>query len=147
MEQNRNVIMIGNAGTGKSHGSIATGILAYEKGYPVWFRTASGLINELKESKNARQLVQYGKKIQKIDLLILDEVGYISFDKEGAELLFSHLVMRYETKSTIVTTNLNFSEWNKIFQDQALTIAILDRLTHNALIINMNGNSYRRRKQ
>lgn len=147
MEKNQNVLMIGNAGTGKSHVALATGIRACEKGYQVWFRTAAGLINELKESKTARQLVQYGKKIQKIDLLILDEVGYISFDKEGAELLFSHLALRYETKSTIVTTNLNFSEWNKIFQDQALTIAILDRLTQNALIINMNGNSYRRRKQ
>jgi len=94
-----------------------------------------------------RQLVQYGKKIQKIDLLILDEVGYISFDKEGAEILFSHLALRGETRSAIVTTNLNFFEWNKIFQDQALTIAILDRLTKSASITNMNGNSYRRGKQ
>jgi len=80
-------------------------------------------------------------------LLILDEVGYISFDKEGAELRFDHLALRYETKSAIVTTNLYFFEWNKIFQDQALAISIQDRLTQNALITNMNGNSYRRGKQ
>ena len=87
------------------------------------------------------------KKNQKTDLLIVDELGYISFDKEGAELLFAHLATRYETKSTIITTNLNFSEWNHIFQEEALTIAMLDRLTQNAIIIDMNGESYRRKKR
>ncbi len=146
LKTNHNVLLIGSVGTGKTLMVTATGIQACEKGYHVWFRTAAGLINELKESKSKRQLLMHGRKIQKVDLLILDELGYISFDKEGAELLFEHLAMRYETKSTMVTSNLNFSEWNKIFQDPGLTVALLDRLTHNARIINMNGNSYRRRR-
>lgn len=153
LQKNQNVILVGNTGLegkhfhGKSHMSIACGIEACEKGYRVSFKTAAGLVNELKESKSQRHLVSLNKKNQKIDLLILDELGYISFDKEGAELLFSYLAMRYETKSTIITTNLNFSEWNQIFQEEALTIALLDRVTQNARIINMNGSSYRRKKQ
>ncbi|MEI6243035.1 MAG: IS21-like element helper ATPase IstB [Chlamydiota bacterium] len=146
LQKNQNVILVGNAGTGKSHMSIACGIEACEKGYRVSFKTAAGLVNELKESKSQRHLVALNKKNEKIDLLILDELGYISFDKEGAELLFSYLAMRYETKSTIITTNLNFSDWNRIFQEEALTIALLDRVTQNARIINMNGSSYRRKK-
>ena len=72
-------------------------------------------------------------------------MGYISFDLEGAELLFQYISMRYEVKSTIITTNLNFSNWIKIFKDKALTMALLDRITHNAIILDMNGYSYRRK--
>jgi len=77
----------------------------------------------------------------------LDELGYISFDKEGAKLVFAYLAKQYETKSTIITTNLNFCEWNQICPEEALKIALLYRLTQNSIIINMNGNSYRRRKK
>lgn len=104
------------------------------------------MVNELKEAKNEKQLVKYAKIFEKYDIVILDEVGYISFDVEGAELLFEYIAMRYETRSTIITTNLAFSEWIKIFHDKALTMALLDRITHNAIILNMNGESYRRRR-
>ena len=81
----------------------------------------------------------------KPDLVILDELGYITFDVQGAELLFHLLATRYETLSTIITTNLPFSEWVKVFHDKTLTAALLDRITHRAMIVNMNGTSYRRR--
>jgi DNA replication protein DnaC len=110
LNENRNLILLGNSGTGKTHLATAIGIKACEKGYNVLFK-----------------------------------LGYISFDIEGSELLFQYLAMRYETKSTLITTNLVFSEWIKIFHDKALTMALLDRITHNALILNMSGRSYRRR--
>ncbi|ACR79726.1 IS21-like element ISKol1 family helper ATPase IstB [Kosmotoga olearia] len=145
LSENRNLILLGNSGTGKTHLATAIGIKACEEGYNVLFKTAAGLINELKEAKDEKQLVRYAKQFKKLDLVIIDELGYISFDIEGAELLFQYLAMRYETKSTLITTNLVFSEWIKIFHDKALTMALLDRITHNALILNMSGRSYRRR--
>lgn len=145
LSANRNLILLGNSGTGKTHLATAIGIKACEEGYNVLFKTAAGLINELKEAKDEKQLVRYAKQFKKLDLVIIDELGYISFDIEGAELLFQYLAMRYETKSTLITTNLVFSEWIKIFHDKALTMALLDRITHNALILNMSGRSYRRR--
>ena len=146
IEENRNVIMLGNSGTGKTHLATAIGIQACEKGYTTSFKTAARLINELKEAKSEKQLVKYAKVFEKYDLVILDEVGYISFDVEGAQLLFEYIAMRYETKSTIITTNLIFSEWIKIFHDKALTMALLDRITHNAIVLNMNGESFRRKQ-
>ena len=145
LNENRNLILLGNSGTGKTHLATAIGIKACEEGYNVLFKTAAGLINELKEAKDEKQLVRYAKQFKKLDLVIIDELGYISFDIEGSELLFQYLAMRYETKSTLITTNLVFSEWIKIFHDKALTMALLDRITHNALILNMSGRSYRRR--
>lgn len=84
-----------------------------------------------------------GYRFDKYDLIIADELGYISYDKEGSELLFSHLSLRAGRKSTIVTTNLSFERWDEIFKDPMMTAAMVDRLTHKAYIVNMNGNSYR----
>ena len=97
----------------------------------------------MKESRSLRRLSSFESKFQKYDLIVLDEVGFISFDKEGSELLFSFLSLRAERKSTIITTNLSFERWNEIFNDQSLTAALIDRLTHKSYVINMNGNSYR----
>jgi DNA replication protein len=138
--------MLGNSGSGKTHISTSIGIKACQEGYSVLFKTAARLINELKEAKNEKQLIKYARVFESYDLVILDELGYIPFDTEGSQLLFEYLSLRYESKSTIITSNLIFSEWIKIFQDKALTMALLDRLTHNAIILNMNGESYRRRK-
>jgi len=145
IRENRNVILIGNSGTGKTHLAIAAGIAACESGYSVLFRSAAGLINDLKEAKNELRLSKYEKAFRKLDLVILDELGYISFDEEGAELLFQFLALRYEQKSTIITTNLTFSDWVKVFHDKAITAAILDRITHHAMIVNMSGQSFRQR--
>ena len=145
IKERRNVILIGNSGTGKTHLAIATGIIACEENYRVSFRTAAGLINEMVEARNENRLSLYLRQFKKIDLLILDELGYVTFDLTGAELLFQLLATRYETMSTIITSNLGFSDWVKVFHDRALTAAILDRITHHAMILNMNGQSFRRR--
>lgn len=143
LTNNQNLIMIGNSGSGKTHIAISIGIKACERGYKVLFKTAAGLINELKEAKNQKQLLRFQKTWASVGVVIIDELGYLSFDLEGAELLFEYLALRYEQKSTIITSNLIFSDWIKIFKDQALTMALLDRITQNALILNMNGPSYR----
>jgi DNA replication protein DnaC len=143
IEEKRNIIFSGPPGTGKSHTSIALGVKACNAGYKVYFATVPQLINILKESRSEKTLRSLEKKFEKYDLVILDELGYISFDKEGSELLFSFLSLRAERKSTIVTSNLAFKRWNEVFNDPALTAAMVDRLTHKSYIINMSGNSYR----
>lgn len=145
LTERRNIILIGNSGTGKTHLAIAVGIRACEENYRVTFRTAAGLINEMVEARNENRLSAYIRQFKKIDLLIIDELGYVTFDQAGAELLFQLLATRYETMSTIITSNLGFSEWMKVFHDKTLTAAILDRITHHAMILNMNGQSFRRR--
>ena len=143
--ETKNVVFIGNSGTGKTHMAIATGVFACENNYKVIFKTAAGLVNELLEAKRSGRLTVLMRQIKRIDLLILDELGYITFDLEGAELLFQILAARYEVLSTVITTNLPFSEWVKVFHDKTLTAALLDRITHRAMVVNMNGKSYRRR--
>ena len=143
IEDGRNVILAGNPGTGKTHMAIGLGIEACNAGYKVLFTTIPLLVNQLKESRSAQILRTYERKFEKYDLIIADELGYISFDKEGSELLFTHLSLRAERKSTIITSNLMFNQWEEVFKDPVLTAAMVDRLTHKAYIINMNGNSYR----
>ena len=143
IEEGRNVIMSGPAGTGKSHIATGLGIEACNAGYKVMFTTIPLLINELKEARSNNTLRTYEKRFEKYDLVIADELGYISFDKEGSELLFTYLSLRAERKSTIITSNLMFNRWDEIFKDPVLTAAMVDRLTHKAHIINMNGSSYR----
>ncbi len=143
IEEGRNVILAGNPGTGKTHISIGLGIEACNAGYKVLFTTIPLLINELKESRSNRTLKSFENRFERYDLIIADELGYISFDKEGSELLFTHLSLRAERKSTIITSNLSFNRWDEIFNDPVLTAAMVDRLTHKAYVINMNGNSYR----
>lgn len=143
IEEGRNVILAGNPGTGKTHLSIGLGINACNKGYKVFFTTVASLINELKETKSEKKLHTFEKRFEKYDLIILDELGYISFDKEGSELLFTFLSLRAERKSTIITTNLSFDRWNEIFNDTVLTAALIDRMTYKSYVINMNGQSYR----
>ncbi len=143
ISESRNVIIAGNPGTGKTHIGIGLGIAACKKGYKVFFTTIPSLINLLKESRSQRTLTSIERKFEKYDLVIADELGYISFDKEGGELLFQFLSLRAERKSTIVTTNLSFDRWNEVFNDEVLTAALIDILTHKSYVINMNGNSYR----
>jgi len=146
LKEHRNIILIGNSGTGKTHVAIATGVLACEHNYRVSFRTAAALINEMIEARSQNRLSLYLRQFKKIDLLILDELGYVTFDLIGAELLFQLLATRYEAMSTIITSNLAFSDWVRVFHDKTLTAAILDRVTHQALILNMNGKSFRRNR-
>ena len=143
IKQGRNIILAGNPGTGKTHISIGLGIKACLNGYKVLFTTIPRLITKIKESRSEKTLRQLENRFEKYDLVICDEFGYISFDKEGAELLFSHLSLRAGIKATIITTNLSFDRWSEIFGDTVLTAAMVDRLTHKAHILNMNGKSYR----
>ncbi len=143
IENGQNVILAGNPGTGKTHMAIGLGIKACNKGYKVLFTTVASLINQLKESRSEKSLRTMEKKFEKYDLIIADELGYISFDKEGSELLFTHISLRAERKSTLITTNLSFDRWDEIFKDPVMTAAMVDRLTHKSYMVNMNGNSYR----
>jgi DNA replication protein DnaC len=139
----QNLVAYGNPGTGKTHLAIGLGIAAANAGYSVKYYSVPPLINRLKELKMQRNMLAMQKQFEKIDLMILDELGYISFDREGGELLFTHLSMRTERKSTIVTTNLSFDKWKTIFNDPVLTTAIVDRITHNSYVLNMIGETRR----
>ena len=142
----QNIILTGNPGTGKTHLAIGLGIKACLQGYKVLFTTVHRLLTQLRESHSQRILRQIELRFEKYDLVICDEFGYISFDKEGSELLFNHLSLRSGSKSTIITTNLNFDRWSEIFGDPVLTAALVDRMTHKAYLISMNGDSYRVRE-
>src|SRR5690625_1130119 len=146
IKEGQNVILTGSPGTGKTHISIGLGMEACLAGYRVFFATVPSLINQLKEYRSERTLRLFELKFEKYDLVIIDELGYISFDKEGAELLFTHLSLRAGRKSTIITSNLPFVKWQEIFQDPVLTAALTDRLTHKSHVLNMNGPSYRMRE-
>lgn len=146
IKEGQNVILTGSPGTGKSHIALGLGMEACLAGYRVFFATVPSLINQLKEHRSERTLRSFELKFEKYDLVILDELGYISFDKEGAELLFSHLSLRAGRKSTIITSNLSFLKWQEIFHDPVLTAALTDRLTHKSHVINMVGPSFRMRE-
>lgn len=143
IKEGQNIILAGSPGTGKTHMAIGLGMEACLAGYKVFFATVPSFINQLKEHRSERTLRSFELKFEKYDLVIIDEIGYISFDKEGAELLFTHLSLRAGRKSTIITSNLPFLKWQEIFHDPVLTAALTDRLTHKSHVINMNGPSYR----
>ena len=143
IDEGRNLILAGNPGTGKTHIAIGLGIHACNNGYKVYFTTIPLLVNELKETLSQKRLRTFEQKFEKYDLIIADELGYISFDKEGSELLFTYLSLRAERKSTIITSNLSFDRWNEVFNDTVLTAALIDRMTHKSYVLNMNGSSFR----
>lgn len=138
-----NVIFIGSYGTGKTHLATALGVAACRSGKRVRFYTAAGLINDLLEAQAQLRISRFEAALAKCDLIILDELGFVPFSKEGAEALFTFCSSRYERGSLIITTNLDFARWKEIFGDEALTGALLDRLTHRCHILEMNGDSYR----
>jgi DNA replication protein DnaC len=139
----QNVILSGNPGTRKTHIAIGLGIKACLQDYTVLFTTVPRLITQIQESRSDKTLRPLESRFDKYDLVICDEFGYISFDKQAAELLFTHLSLRVGRKATIITTNLGFDRWKEIFGDEVLTAAMVDRLTHKAAIVNMTGESYR----
>lgn len=143
IQQKRNVIFIGNSGTGKTHLSIALGEEAIEQGYKVKFYTAARLSNELMEAQDEKRLLQLEKQWLSTDVVILDELGYIPYHQRAAELLFQFISTRYERGSLIITSNREFGEWVEVFHDEQMTAALLDRVTHKAHIIPMNGPSFR----
>ena len=143
LKEKRNVIFLGKSGTGKTHLATALGMAACAQGIRTRFTTGCALANELIEARDERGLKRTINRFFGYGLLIVDELGYVPFSKEGAELLFQVLAERHERKSVIITTNLGFGDWTQIFGEPTLTAALLDRVTHKAHIINCSWDSYR----
>lgn len=143
IKEHRNITMLGNPGRGKTYMAIGLGLKACSLGMTVLFKNAASLSTELTEAKDNYSLGRLEKKIQRADLLILDEMGYISFDRYQSELLFKIIADRSERGSIIITTNLPFSEWTSLFENTAIVAAMIDRLTFQSYVLDMNGESYR----
>ena len=144
ISRRQNIVMIGNPGTGKTHLSIALGVKACMQGMNVKFFTAANLSNELIEAQDNHKLVRLEKQIAKAELLIIDELSYLTFNRHQSELLFKVVADRAERRSVIVSTNLRFSEWTTMFENQTMVTALIDRLTFRSHVLNMNSdNPYR----
>lgn len=143
LEKNENILLIGNSGVGKTHLSIAIGIAAAKKRVSTYFIKCHDLINQLKKAHLENKLDQRIKHFSKYKLLIIDEIGYLPIGEQEAKMFFQLIDKRYEKKSTIVTSNINLSEWNSIFVDNMIASAILDRLVHHSTIVNILGSSFR----
>lgn len=143
LSKNENIVLIGNMGTGKTHTAVSLGLLACQSGKRVRFYTATGLINELLEAQDQHMLGKRLAQLARVDLLIVDEVGFVPFSPEGARSLFQMFSERYLKGSLLITSNLEFSRWLEVFGDERLTGALLDRLTHHCHVLEFNGDSYR----
>ena len=143
IRQRQNVVMIGNPGRGKTHLSIALGLKACSQGFNVLFKNAATLSTELCEARDNYRLGKLERTLANADLLILDELSYLSFNRHQSELLFKVISDRSEKGSTIVTTNLPFSKWTDLFENTTMVAALIDRLTFRSHVLDMNGESYR----
>jgi DNA replication protein DnaC len=146
LEKHENVLMLGAVGTGKTHLASALGILACTRGKEVRFFRAVDLVNIMLEKHKVGTLPRFLRELQKCELLILDELGFVPFHQDGSELLFNVIADCYERRSVIVTSNLEFGQWNQIFGDNRLTAALIDRLVHHAHILAFTGESIRLRQ-
>ena len=139
------IIVAGNSGTGKTHLALGLGLglAACQRGMSVGFTTAAALVHELVEARDERRRLNLQRQLSRLNLLIIDELGFVPLSRTGSELLFEVFSQRYERGSIMVTTNLPFDEWTEVFGSERLTGALLDRLTHHVHILEMNGESYR----
>lgn len=143
LENNSNIILIGNSGVGKTHLATSIGIAAAKKRVSTYFIKCHDLIDQLKKAYLENRLETRIKHFAKYKLLIIDEIGYLPIGEEEAKMFFQLIDRRYEKKSTIITSNINLSDWSDIFVDNMLASAILDRLVHHSSIVNILGSSYR----
>jgi DNA replication protein DnaC len=141
--RHENIVLVGQIGTGKTHLASALGYAACEQGYRVRFFTAAGLVNQLVEAQEQKQLSRLENSLLKHHLIIVDELGFVPLSQQGAQLLFAFVSQRYQRGSLLLTTNLPFSDWTQIFQDHRLLGALLDRLTHHCHILEFVAESYR----
>lgn len=144
VEHAENVLAFGLPGRGKTHLVCALGQeLIVRRGYRVWFTTTARLVQQLLIAKRDLKLESYLRKLDGFDVVVLDDLGYVQQSREEMEVLFTFLSERYERKSLLITSNLVFSEWNKIFKDPMTTAAAIDRLVHHSIILELDGDSYR----
>ncbi len=143
LENNSNIMLIGNSGVGKTHLATSIGIAAAKKRISTYFIKCRDLIEQLRKAYIEHKLESRIKHFSKYKLLIIDEIGYLPIGEHEAKMFFQLIDRRYETKSTIITSNINLSDWDKIFLDKLLASAILDRLIHHSTIVNISGKSYR----
>jgi DNA replication protein DnaC len=143
IERATNIIAIGSSGTGKTHVCDALGLAACEQSRRVRRYKAIELVSEMEEAQEEHQLHRWLRRFATLDVVVVDELGYMPISQHGADLLFQALSERHERGSVIVNTNLPFGEWGQVFQTERLAVALLDRITHNAHILEMNGESYR----
>jgi DNA replication protein DnaC len=143
IDQAEAVILVGNPGVGKSHCATALGVEACRKGKRVRYFSAEGLATAIVEAKAQMLYGKLQRQLDRTDLVIVDELGYVSLNRESAQALFHFFSERHERRSVIVTTNLEFGKWTEVFGDERLTAALLDRLTHKAHIFLATGESYR----
>jgi DNA replication protein DnaC len=143
IDRKENILLIGNSGTGKTHLATALGFAACAQGKRTRFWTVTQLVTQLLERRETRTLDRFQRQLDRSQVLILDELGYVPFTKAGAELLFDVVSRAYERNSLIVTTNLPFASWVEVMGSERLTGALLDRLTHRVHILEVNGESYR----
>lgn len=139
----RNVVLYGNPGTGKTHIAIGLGLKACLEGYTIYFTTIAQLLLQIREALSSRTLRNLQRRFTSYDLVICDEFGYVSFDKEGGEQIFNLLSLRAGKKALVTTTNLPFTRWDEIIKDKALCAALVDRLCYKAFLVNMSGPSFR----
>ncbi|WP_367363705.1 IS21-like element helper ATPase IstB [Candidatus Tisiphia endosymbiont of Nedyus quadrimaculatus] len=147
IKTSRNIILVGGTGSGKTHLAIALSTKAVRKGYKSRFFNLVDLANQLEYEKNSAQVGKLAASLQKIDVLVLDELGYLPFSKNGGQLIFHLLSKIHSNTSIIITTNLIFSEWSQIFGCNKMTSALLDRVCHNCDIIETGNESYRMKKK
>jgi DNA replication protein DnaC len=143
----RDCIIAGPVGTGKTHVAISIGVEAAKRRFRVAFFRAAELVRTLTEARDERTLTLLHRRLRRVELLILDELGFVPFERAGGELLFDLISERYEVRSTMITTNLSFGEWVQVFGDEKLTTALLDRLGHHSHVLTTKGSSYRTRKR
>lgn len=143
MENCENIVFLGSSGVGKTHLATAIGIAAAKKRYSTYFIKCHDLLQQLKRAQIENRLEAKLKYINRYKLLIIDELGYLPIDKENSNLFFQLIDMRYERKSTILTTNINFGDWDSVFNDAVVANAILDRVLHHSHVFTITGQSYR----
>jgi DNA replication protein len=139
IEEKSDIVAMGPSGRGKTHAALAIGYEAVKRGYSVRFKRASDMVNEMTEARSEKHLADYIKTLNRCQLLVVDEVGYLNYDMNASSLLFQVIGARYEKASTIYTTNLAFSKWCNFIGDEVLASAIVGRIAHQAIILNMNG--------
>jgi len=143
IEKHENILFVGPSGVGKTHLATSLGITAAKKRYSVYFISCHDLITQLNKAHYENKLEARIKHFCRYEILIIDEIGYLPLDKQGANLFFQLIAKRYEKRSTIITTNQTFNKWGEVFSDNVLANAILDRLLHHSHVINIKGTSYR----